>query len=166
VEGKIPFGHLEIHQAQIEEVYRDIVRVPESDRVDSHGQPIEEGRICKIKTGSKETYVIVRGVKNFVLERNPAHVHSQCIHMDDVTRKLLGISNTRSARFEITPVGSWGQLKWAWSATEISYRIASRLAVVGLALGLIALIVSLPETLKLAQTVIQWIHQHIRASAD
>lgn len=108
----------------------------------------------------------MRGVKNFALKRNLAHVHSQCIHMDDVTRKLLDISSTRSARFEITPVGWWGQLKWAWRATEISYRIASRLAVVGLALGLVALIVSLPETLKLAQEVIQWIHQHIRASAN
>jgi hypothetical protein len=70
VEDKIPFGHLEIHQAQIEEVYRDIVRVPESDRVDSHGRPIEEGRICKIKTGSKETYVIVRGAVSLSLVKN------------------------------------------------------------------------------------------------
>jgi hypothetical protein len=53
----IPADHLEIHQTKKEEAYRDIVRIPEFDRLDTAGKQIDEGRICKIKTGPKMAYV-------------------------------------------------------------------------------------------------------------
>lgn len=140
---------LEIHQAKNEEVYRDIVRIPEDVRLDSGGNKIDEGRICKIKTGPHTAYVIVRGVRNFDLQGSPAHVHGRCIHMDDATRRRLGVTDTHSARFELEPVGWYGELLWAWTATEIGYRISSRLGLLGLILGLIALS---PELIK-------WIHE-------
>ena len=156
----IPLDHLEIHQAKHEETYRDIVRIPEDLRIDSAGKRIDEGRICKIKTGPKTAYVIVRGVKNFELEGSPAHVHGRCIHMDEVTRQRLDVDKTRSARFDLEPVGWWGQFRWAWSATEIGYRVSSRLGLLGLVLGLVAF---LPELIKWIGELANLIHEHLQA---
>ncbi len=155
----IPPDHLEIHQAKNEETYRDIVRIPEDLRLDSAGKTIDEGRICKIKTGSKTAYVIVRGVKNFELQGTPAHVHGRCIHMDEVTRQRLEVDKMHSARFELEPVDWWGQFRWAWSATEIGYRISSRLGLLGLVLGLIAF---LPELVKWIGELATWIREHLQ----
>lgn len=152
-----PADPLEIHQAKSEEVYRDIVRIPEAVRLDEAGGTIDEGQICKIKSGRKTAYVIVRGVKNFELEGSPAHVHGRCIHMDEVTRQRLDLAKARSARFRLTPVGWWGGFRWAWNATEIGYRISSRLGLLGLILGLIAL---LPEVIKWAAELSKWTAEH------
>jgi hypothetical protein len=65
--------------------------------------------------------------------------------MDEVTRKRLDIDKVPSARFDLESVGWWGEFRWAWSATEIGYRIAARLGLLGLLLGLIAF---LPELVK------------------
>ncbi|MGC2742852.1 MAG: hypothetical protein WA672_06670 [Candidatus Angelobacter sp.] len=135
---------LEIHDAKKEEVYRDIIRIPEDDRRDTHGKVIDEGRICCIIVGEKSALLIVRGVASAEFS---GHVHGGCIHMDDVTRKRLSLEESRikQAEFKITPVGIFGEFRWAWSATEIGYRISSRLALLGLVLGLIALALALPE---------------------
>jgi hypothetical protein len=157
MQALFPSGHLEIHQAKNEEVYRDIVRIPENARLDSAGKKIDEGRICKIKSGSKTAYVIVRGVKNFDPQGSPEHVHDRCIHMDDATRARLGVNGKPSARFDLKPVGFTGQLIWAWNATEIGYRVSSRLGLIGLALGLIALF---PELIKWTQELTLWVQQN------
>jgi hypothetical protein len=76
--------------------------------------------------------------------------------MDEVTRKRLDIDKARSARFELEPVGWWGEFRWAWSATEIGYRIASRLGLLGLVLGIIAF---LPELIKWLGELTRWIQE-------
>jgi hypothetical protein len=147
-------SHLEIHQGKLEEVYRDIVRLPEAIRLAPSRKVIEEGRICKIRTDSKTAYVIVRGVENYTVN---GHTHGRCIHMDAVTRKKLEVIGRESARFELTPVRWFGELRWAWNATEIGYRVASRLAIIGLVLGVIALVVTLPQIVELTQQFMRWL---------
>jgi hypothetical protein len=154
----IPPDHLEIHQAKNEEAYRDIVRIPEDVRLDAAGARIDEGRICKLKTGSKTAYVIVRGVKNLELAKSPEHIHGRCIHMDEVTRKRLNVDKAGSAKFILEPVGWWGEFRWAWSATEIGYRVASRLGLLGLVLGIIAF---LPELIRWTSELSRWIQEHL-----
>jgi hypothetical protein len=161
VRPPIPDDRLEIHQGKKEEVYRDIVRIPEAVRLDEAAGTICEGRICKITSGRKTAYVIVRGVKNFELEGSPAHEHGRCIHMDEATRKRLGVEETHSARFELEPCGWWGEFRWAWNATEIGYRISSRLGLLGLVLGLIALF---PELVKWVAELSRWIAEHLHAT--
>lgn len=44
-----------------DEVFRDMVRLPEQWRIDTKGRPIPEGFICKLQSGTKSVLVAVRG---------------------------------------------------------------------------------------------------------
>jgi len=69
--------------------------------------------------------------------------------MDEKTRNRLGgIKIGESYDFTFTPAGLPGQLRWAWNASETGYRVASRLAVIGLILGLLAFVPVLVEWVK------------------
>ena len=142
---------LDIHSAKAEEVYRDIVRIPENVRKDTNGQVIEEGRICRISSGGRHTLVILRGAKECQATHKPP-----CIHLDEVTRKRLSLPGSGLAQFELQPVGWFGEFLWAWNATEIGYRISSRLGLLGLALGIIAFVLALPELCRMLAGLISW----------
>jgi hypothetical protein len=111
------------------DVYKDIVRIPEIHRVDRNGNIIEEATICWIRGTPKKSVVTLRG-----FQRSSAPE----IRMDERTRLRLGVDSGESYDFEFKHAGMWGQLKWAWRASETGYQVASRLAVIGLVLGILA----------------------------
>jgi hypothetical protein len=115
-----------------EEVYRDIVRIPEGHRLDTSGKLIPEGQVRRIKVGQKRAFVVLRGEQNSI---------DPIIEMDEVTRKKLGLECARpvDVEFDRPLCHEYCQFRWAWAATEISYRIAIRLAVSSIVLGLIGL---------------------------
>lgn len=136
---------LEIHSAQQGEVYRDLVRIPESERRDQRGWIVDEGKVCRIQVNGRSTLVVLRGTATAEFVN---HNHRACIHMDEVTRRHLRLENSmlgEAAEFEITPLGRFGEFRWAWNATEIGYRISSRLALLGLLLGVISIVLAIPE---------------------
>jgi hypothetical protein len=124
-----------------DDVYKDIVRIPEDQRREDHGFAIPEGTLCSIKTGQLRTYAFVRGLSESV---------EAVILIDDRTRNKLGVESGAKYDFEIEPTKTWGQIRWAWHAADPAYRIGSRLCLlslllgfVGLALGAVSLWVSL-----------------------
>jgi hypothetical protein len=130
---------LEVRQIADEDVYKDIVRVPEIHRIDN-GKAIEEAKVCLIGGTPRSSFVVLRGYQDSTKAE---------IHMDERTRKRLGdIKVGQSYDFTFTRAGLPGELQWAWNASETGYRVASRLAVIGLILGLLAFIPVLVDWIK------------------
>ena len=125
---------LVVKKALEEEVYRDIARVPEIHRKDSEGRTITEGSVCKLSTAGKSTYALLRG---------KGDVTEAAIWLDERTRNHLGIAIGDEREFEFQPVGMRGQTRWAWNASDPSYRVSARLAVLSLVLGALGLILGL-----------------------
>lgn len=130
---------LTVEEGRLTEVYRDIVRIPECHRLDKFGKVIPEGQVRRIWVDKKCAFVILRGEQQST---------QKIIKMDEVTRNKLGLKYTEPAdiEFDRPLCHLYCEYRWAWAATEISYRVAAQLAltsvilgVVGLTLGIIAL---------------------------
>jgi hypothetical protein len=121
------------------DVYKDIVRVPERYRLDESGKPIEEATLCGIRGTPKKSVVMLRG---FQRSDDPE------IRMDDRTRFRLGVELGKSYDFRFQRASPWGQLRWAWCASETGYKVASRLAVIGLVLGVLAFLPVLADWMR------------------
>lgn len=130
---------LKVRQIPEQDVYKDIVRIPEVHRIDKKGNTIEESTACWIKGAPRSSVAVLRGYQMS---------DSAEIHMDDRTRNRLGVQLDELHDFRFRPAGLWGQLVWAWKASETGYRVASRLAVIGLILGVLAFIPVLADWVK------------------
>lgn len=121
---------LKVEQIDLESVYKDIARIPEAHRLDYRTRRIPEARICKVVVGGKSVLLSLRGQQGHV---NPS------IHMDEMTRRALGLDVGSQADFEFRQVWWLGQFLWAWHATDPAYRIAARLGLLSVLLGLVGL---------------------------
>lgn len=113
-----------------DDVYRDIVRVPEAFRKTARGT-IPEGCICRVTCGSRSAYLIVRG---------SAKRDETAVWMDERTRSRLHVVAGNKCRLELRKAGPWGGLCWALRASDMSYRIMAILGLVSVGLGLIGLV--------------------------
>lgn len=125
---------LKICQAAKEDVYRDIVRIPEQYRLDASGKVLPEGDICRLSISGKITYCIARGTQG---SSEPV------IFIDERTRNLLGVRLDEEVDLSIKRVRFPGQFRWAWNASDPAYRIAARLSLLSVFLGFIGLILGL-----------------------
>jgi hypothetical protein len=126
---------LEVHQLGDQDIYKDIIRVNEVHRKDKNKNPIKEGKICQVSADGRKCFAVLRGYQE---DDAPQ------IRMDDFTRiNKLDLQRRKSYEFEFKPVGVFGQLRWAWNATEMGYQVASRLGVLGFVLGILGLLFSL-----------------------
>ena len=107
---------LEVRMLAQEDVYKDLVRIPECKRFDESGNEIEESTICWIRGAPKESVATLRGFQNSVDPK---------IYMDERTRNRLGVELGESYNFTFRKAGLWGQLRWAWCASETGYQIAT-----------------------------------------
>jgi hypothetical protein len=128
-----------------EDVYKDMVRIPEVYRLDKNGKTIEESTVCWIRGAPHVSVAVLRGYQKCPV--------SPEIHMDERTRSRLGVKVDELHEFEFETAGLWGELVWAWKASETGYRVASRLAVIGLILGILAFIPVLCDLIK-------WLFEH------
>jgi len=122
---------LTIRKAAEEDVYKDIARIAEANRLDSTGAIIPEGEVCKLSTSGRSVFVLIRG---------KGETAEAAVWLDERTRNCLGVSAGHQAEFTVERAGLIGQFRWAWNAAEPSYRVAARLAVVSVILGLIGLL--------------------------
>lgn len=121
---------LKVAQIDEDDVYKDLARIPERHRIDCRDRSIAEGRICKVTVGKKSVLLSLRGQQD----------HSRpTIHIDEKTRRALGLSPESEAEFRFREVSWWGQFLWAWRATDPAYRIAARLGLLSVLLGVIGL---------------------------
>lgn len=65
------------------------------------------------------------------------------IWLDERMRNRLGLKDGQEVEFSFRPVWLVGQTCWAWNASDPAYRVAARLAVLSLALGVIGLILGI-----------------------
>jgi hypothetical protein len=124
-----------------------IVRIPEIHRTDRNGKTIEESTVCWIDGTPERSVAVLRGYQ----QSTDAE-----IHMDDRTRARLGVKLGHPYDFRFKQAGFCGQLKWAWKASETGYRVASRLGVIGLIVGVLAFIPVLVDWIK--SLVCWWSH--------
>lgn len=120
--------NLEVRSADREDVYRDIARIPESHRVDTRGRTIPEGSVCVLRVGSHRAYALVRGLGDSAKSE---------IRMDERLRNLLEVNVGNEIEVEVKTVGICGQIRWAWTASDPGYRVAARLSVLSVVLGLL-----------------------------
>lgn len=123
-----------IEEARSDDVYHDIARIPACYRKDPDGKPIKEGLICCIT---------IRGISRHLILRGDLNASSATIRLDDITRNAFGVQKGDEEEVRMQPAGLINQTRWAWNASDPSYRIASRLGVISLILGAIGLILGL-----------------------
>lgn len=119
---------LRVREANEDEIYKDLARLHKKSR-----SGIESGAVCKITVNAKSKYLILRGVKNgaegdFIL--------------DEPSRTALGVKTGEEYEFTISKAGWWGNLQWAWNASDPAYSIAAKLGILSFALGVISLILA------------------------
>lgn len=126
---------LEVKVLSKDDVYKDIIRVPEKYRYDTKKRFIDEGSVCLIRVGSKNLYVIIRG--DGVNEKPE-------IGVDERLRNRLGlcVGDKKEIIFERSKLLLWREFWWAWHASDPAYRISAKLGVLSVALGLVALLIT------------------------
>jgi hypothetical protein len=130
---------LRVRQAGAEDVYRDVIRIPEEYRLDTRGRRIPEGAVCKLWTSSASAYVILRGCTQ---EGVPV------VKIDERQRNLLGVKLGEDAHLCLAKAGCWGEFVWAWNASDPAYRIAARLGLISALLGILGLALGLVGFLR------------------
>lgn len=129
--------NLLIKKAPKEDVYKDIIRIPEKFRLDSTGKLVPEGSVCRIFVGKKDVYALMRGTDKET---------GQIAYIDERQRNMLKIKPGKTVDITIKKVGCIGQFRWALHASDPAYRIAAKMALLsiilgtfGLALGIVSL---------------------------
>ena len=130
---------LKVAQIREADIYKDMARVPESFRFDYNSQPILEGTICEVVVGSRTVLLSLRGQNEHA---NPV------IHIDEKTRAALAVKEHDVTDFVFRKAGWYGQFQWAWSASDPGYRIATRLGILSLVLGLVGLALGIISIVK------------------
>jgi hypothetical protein len=115
-----------VTKAKSEDVLHDIVRLDLTYRPFARA-----GRVIRIRHDSKSVLAIARG--------HPSENTSD-ISLDSELRRRLGLEANQRATFTFEKAGFWGEFIWAWSATNAVPRIAARLALLSLVLGIFGLV--------------------------
>jgi hypothetical protein len=120
-----------VRPAAREDVYRDVVRIPERYRITKSGKTISEGSVCALATGRhKRVYAIVRGTLDG---------EESTVKMDERVRNALELQVGEEIDLSLRQAGPIGEFLWAWNASDPAYRIVARLAVLSALLGLLSL---------------------------
>lgn len=122
---------LKVAEAREEDVFEDIVRINFRYRQDKAGQTIPSGAVCRISVGHKSARAIVRGLP---AEEGPL------IRLDESLRRVIGVKSGDEIEIVLKRAGFFEEVVWCWQATNPTYRISARLAVLSVLLGLIGLV--------------------------
>ena len=122
---------LNVRKANYEDVYRDIIRIPESHRYDRNKRKIKEGSVCKVTIDGVSTFAILRGYGDSV---------EPLIFIDERLRDKLKVYEHDQIEVQLKQTSPIGQFRWAWNASETAYRVATRMALLSVILGLIGLV--------------------------
>lgn len=140
--GAVEKCELIVRSAKREDVYRDIVRISEQSR-----GSLKNGRVHRFHTASGSGYFILRGLGS---------TNDGLIRMDEASRASMGLPFGQKYEFTIAEAGFWGELLWAYSATDPAYRIAAKLGVLSFVLAVIAFVPIASEWLKFCLSFLRW----------
>lgn len=121
---------LKVRQAERDDVYRDIARVPQADR-----QGIPEGVICRVSVAGKSRDLAIRGLAG----------RREEIALDEYSREQLGVELGQSYDFQLRRVWLPGQVRWALRAADPGVRVATMFAIIGTVLGIVGLLLPLAQ---------------------
>ena len=76
----------------------------------------------------------------YALARGSGHSREREIRMDERLRNILGVSVGDDVVGDLDRVGPYGQFRWAWCASDPAYRVAARLGLLSVLLGLLGLV--------------------------
>jgi hypothetical protein len=119
---------LTVAEAEDADCFKDIARINFSDRSN-----FGTGHIHKIAVGDRQGYFILRGL---------AQRSKGKILLDRPSRQRLNVEMGRDYEFVISSVGWWGELRWAFRATEPAYRISTQLGILSFFLGVLSLVLA------------------------
>lgn len=128
-----------VRSARYADVYKDTIRIAESDR-----GLLRTGRIHRFRIGKKVVYAVLRGLA-------PSRVGQ--ILMDEATRDRLDAGYGQIADVFISEAGFWGRLRWGWDATDPTYSTATRLGVLSLGLGVLSVALAIATTITPARAI-------------
>ena len=121
---------LTVRQIPRQDIYKDMVRIPETYRLDVHDQKIPEGTICKLSMLGRGKLLAVRG--RLGMDR-------QEVFMDDKTRADLKVECGQDYDFQIRRTSWVGHIFWSARASDPAYRIPAKIALVSLILGVVGI---------------------------
>jgi hypothetical protein len=117
-------GMFRVYPMWHEDVFKDIVRLPEQAR-----GGIREGSICTVSVNGHTRQLVVRGLEEAL---------SGGIMLDEITRKTMGdLQEGMSYNFSIKEAGIFGHLRWACCVSDRGYRISAWVGIISLGLGLL-----------------------------
>ncbi len=114
---------LEVVNVANEDVMADMVRVDISHRPFSRA-----GQVIVVKHGSAKVRLVARG---------PTGIKKHQIRLDTEVRRKLGVKARENATFEFIEASLWDDIVWALHSTNATNRIAARLSLISVGLGLL-----------------------------
>lgn len=118
-----------VQQADKEDIFEDLVRLHKS-----HRPGILAGSICRVTVDDRAILAVARNSTDNI---------PGIISLDEALRSRLKVKNGGQYDFSIEAASFWSQVKWGWSATNPVNRVATRLAVLSVSLGILGLVLGL-----------------------
>ena len=138
---------LTVHKMPIEDCWKDMARIPRGYRKDVTGSTIGKAEICNVTIGNKHKLLTVRPCKEGVSDAS--------IFIDFPTRVDLGVELGVTYEVEVRRVRWLGYWRWAWNASDPSYRIPLQIRLVSLILGFIGLFLG---ALSIWPVIYSWVN--------
>lgn len=117
---------LTVRQVDWEDVFHDMVRVHYA-----HRPFAKAGAVILVEHGGKKARLVARGA--------PKNSKSD-IWLDLRSREQLGLKSNAQASFTFRKASLCDEFRWVWSATNAMPRIAARLALISVGLGLLGVL--------------------------
>lgn len=117
---------LKVDKIDKDDVFGDVVRVHYS-----HRPGIRSGKICRMTILDKKILLVARNVSG-----NNVGI----VRLDDASRYKLGVKIGQEYECSFEEVGFIGEFMWGWSASSPVNRVAVRLGLLSVILGLIGLL--------------------------
>jgi hypothetical protein len=118
---------LKVEGLEVEDSWKDIVRLKNKYRKDVNGRHIRRGSIVCISVGDKSRWVILHGRED----------DDPVIQMDLNARLALGVKKGQTHDFQLERV-SWLKSLWfPWKSSDPIYRVPAQLSLIALILGVV-----------------------------
>jgi hypothetical protein len=115
-----------VKQLHFEDVFQDMARLALE-----HRPHAKAGKVIVLKVGGRTARALARGA--------PGR-DATSIYLDDATRDRLEVSAGQQVDLEIERGRFWDEFLWGWHATNAVTRVAARLGIVSVGLGLLGLV--------------------------
>lgn len=115
------------------DTWKDIVRINKKYRESPSGRPVRRGSICSLRVNDRAKWVVAHGRES----------SDAVIQMDLTTRLALKVKPGETYEFTLKRMSWVKSFAFPWRASDPIYRVPAQIALIGLALGVLAIIIGL-----------------------